>query len=212
MYKSTAKNAWQVPNSKLLVTIQEIHSYNLPSKYNSGIMFDNDNYNVCTTSGNDKYSAVENLIGKINQIADIWWKILQSIKEDTEVKEIFDWWNLPIKRHDYTKSCFKAILKIYEYSNEYEIKNVFLKSREKCKYCACLIGEKNGERIELFKALPNGDKKIALQNLINAITSVGAILEKIQNGAWNALIDTDNPEYKVMQNHFNEPVIEKVGN
>ena len=210
-HQSVNKVAWKIPNSKLLITINEIKSYNQPSSYNAGIMFDGDNYSICTTTGNDKYSAIENLMNKTNQLADLWWEIIQSIKEDAEIKEAMDWWNFPNNNFDFTKDCFKFFVKFNNQPERCEIKNIFLKSKEKCKYCACLIYEKSNNSIELFRAQPNGDKKIALHNLINAVTGIGALLDKIQNGAWEALIDKDNHEYEITRDRFYNPIINKIG-
>lgn len=206
-YTYTESVAWEVPNSQVLITLQEIKSYNNKiSGYFVGIMFKNDKYTVCTLTGDDKYKTIENLMGKTEQIAESWWKIFNNLKSDGEVVEITDWWNLPHQSENFDKKAFMSLFKHY-YQDIDNIKTIFLRSKEKNRYCASL--KLNDEII--FKALPSNDKEIAFKNLKMSILGVGATLEKIQSGAWNALIDTDNPNFLIKRDKFDEKIIEKIG-
>jgi hypothetical protein len=214
---SVVKNAWKVPNSEMLITVNKIPTYY--ESYNCGIMFEKDNYNISITNGENVYTAIEKLIYEINGIADTWWSTFQLMKKDAEIKEITDWWNLPCKGFNFNRECLKSIIEINHKFKDYKIKNIFLKTKiyeknklqETNKYCACIVCENNDYKFELFKAEPSSDKNIAFQNLINTILGVGANLEKIQNGAWNALIDNNNPGYEIKKNKFYQSIIEKIG-
>jgi hypothetical protein len=169
-------------------------------------MFQKCSYAICNLSGDNKFSTIENLIGTIDKIVNSWWTILSNLNFDGEIIEIYDWWNLPHKSNDFDKEAFSTIFNHYQ-DDINNIKTVYLRSKEKNRYCACL---KLNDKI-IFKSLPNNDKYIAFNNLKMNILGVGSNLEKIQSGAWNALIDTDNPEYVIKRNGFYDKVIEKVG-
>ena len=209
--------AWEVPNTRLVIVLRKVNKAALFNRANiviqSNIMFKQSVKSVDLDliynqiEGNDEYQAIENLIAKVLQLSDTWWNVLQSINMNAEVEEINDWWNFPSQNDDYDKKIFKAITKINDsFSKDLlknaSIKNIFYKSQEKGRYCACLIAEVNGIRTEIFRAKPNGDKQYALQNLINSITNVGGYLDKIQNGAWEALIDKDNPNGYIKKDYL----------
>jgi hypothetical protein len=206
--------AWDIPNTRLVITLKKGRAFIGDGvAINAGVLFKSKTNSVeldtiySNVIGDDEYQAIENLIAKSVELSETWWKILQSINKDAEIEDINDWWNLPTSQDDFDKESFKAIAKINHYYNNEEIKTVFYRNKEKCKYCACLIVEKKGIRTELFKAEPNGDKNIALKNLINSITNVAGYLDKIQNGAWEALIDKDNPNSNVVRNIINGNLI-----
>ena len=200
--------AWQVPNSNLLITINEAYSYfQKSSEYRVAIMFTKDNTSICSISGNDKYDAIEKLLGKVNDFSETWWTIFTQLNPNAEIVEINDWWNLPVPSDNIDKEAIKALIQIDNSENK-NIKVVYLRSKEKNRYCASILFN---DKI-IFKAIPHNEKDIAFSNLKMTILGIGANLEKIQNGAWNALIDTENHEYEIKTDRFYEKIIEKVEN
>ena len=195
MKKHNTLKVWEVPNSRIVITLR---NSNILSDIACGVSFKerknskNLSWNVYTVSGEDEFNAIETLLAKTQEASEKWWEILQLIQSsninEIKIKNAIDWWNFPNdKNYDFDKKTFQMLLNL-KYNN---LEIIFLYSKDIRKYCACLYDNTNDNI--LFKASASGLREKALNNLNNVIVTSGAYLDKIQKGAWEALIDRENP-------------------
>lgn len=204
------KSAWNVPNSRVIVTLNK---QNYSDHYVAGIRFKSKYgniklYDIFKVNGNDAFQAMENLIKSVNEMSELWFEIFEIINYNEEIYNFVDWWNAPNNKNDFEFDFFKGLVNLYRLhlvtDKKMELKSILFKNKKY--YCALVDKNCNFDKDKEYHLkeslcffMGNGffDRKEAFNNLKNNFSSTVAFLDKIQTGAWNAMIDTEHPDYKI---------------
>lgn len=196
--------AFEIPNSRFLVTIKETKGYNLTRnsviRYKASLLIKpNLKSSGCETVffvlGETEMNAVEILFEKIVKASEMC-QYLFDIKNNNDIEKVNSFHKLPLIDKDSVRKFISLLLDNYE---QKKYKLVFFKSTDVLKYSAGLTTE---DGLVVFQALANGDKEIAYNNLMNIIYAVGANLEKLQEAVWNIFLDINDTKSVIKTDMF----------
>ena len=208
-----SSQAWDVPNSNLVVNLKKFHEYSwimfgsgTKTLYSAGVsvkrrVSSDVGYSLFNETGEDPYSAFEHLLGRIDKSVDIMFRIIDVCEhpESVETVKVVGYDEPPLKGDDFTMKFFSSIsrmVSLMERSGK-DFKVVMRSRRNETghvtNYGAIYVGDD-----VVFKGLPSYEKNGAIGNVRMAVIGAAAMLEKFQGMAWNVMIDSNDAQYDVV--------------
>ena len=208
-----SSQAWDVPNSNLVVNLKKFHEYSwimfgsgTRALYSAGVsvksrVSSDVGYSLFNETGEDPYSAFEHLLGRIDKSVDIMFRIIDVCEhpESVETVKVVGYDEPPLKGDDFTMKFFSSIsrmVSLMERSGK-DFKVVMRSRRNETghvtNYGAIYVGDD-----VVFKGLPSYEKNGAIGNVRMAVIGAAAMLEKFQGMAWNVMIDSNDAQYDVV--------------
>lgn len=200
--------AWDVPNSNLIVNvIYQPKTFMKPAYYQSGVMIksgisNNISYMVLTGERSDnRFGALENMIGRITSIIETWHGIFDNLSEDVRPSQLSDWWNWPsrIEERDLVNNCFKGVadcdkMRVTKGLTFRNMMSRVLKSDRFAGYVSGIISDDG--KIYYADSIKS-DRQASFLSLTTHLAAVGMMLDKLQDGSWLALVSNDSEDYVV---------------
>ena len=192
--------AWEVPNSDYMVNvIYSPRTLMHKAYYQAGVMKKSAGTNsvshmIFTGLRSDtRFSALENMMARVDSIVRTWQKIMDGVKERECVKTRKDWW---LWGRQPSEKCLSAIALCefagLEYHNEvYRI----MKDDRSIGYASAIV-DGQGDML-WYRDVVKPDEKESFYSLTTSLAIVGSTIDRIQNGSWLAMISHDAEEYSV---------------
>ena len=220
MYKNSENEAWDVPNSNMVVNLATEHESKWTSTrgietktyYSAGVAVKQGknggvSFVLFKEKGETKFNAFENLLAKIDKAAELIFKMIDICEKvnpnDVPVINLQGWEHIPPKDDDFFVSCFSSLSR-----------TLFLMEKSKSDVDVSICRKdyngnvfyygqvKVGNEI-VYKAKPAFEKKDVIKNIMYGYIGAGAMLEKFQDMSWNVMVDSHHPDYKV-DNQYGE--------
>ena len=208
-----SSQAWDVPNSSLVVNLKKfhestwgLHGASIKTLYLAGVsaksrVSSNVGYSMLNETGEDPYSAFEHLLERIDKSVDVMFRIIDVCEHPETVKtvKVVGYDELPFKGDDFTMKFFSSISRmvaLMERSGK-DFRVVMRSQRSEnghvTNYGAIYVGDD-----VVFKGMPAYEKSIAIDNVRMAVIGAAAMLEKFQGMAWNVMVDSNDAQYDVV--------------
>ena len=208
-----SSQAWDVPNSNLVVNLKKFHEYTwdlcgakTKTLYSVGVstksrVSSSVGYSLFNETGEDQYSAFEHLLERIDKSVDVVFRIIDVCEHPESVETVnVVGYDAPIFRgDDFTMNFFSSISRMVALMerNGKDFKVVMRSRRNETghvtNYGAICVGDD-----VVFKGLPAYEKNNAIGNVRMAVIGAADMLEKFQGMAWNVMIDSNDAQYDVV--------------
>ena len=202
MPSTISTQAWEVPNSKFIITLEKMHEIKWvghpnpvkKDEYFSEVgmslkTYETIGYTFFRTRGLDEFNAFENLLGKIDQSVEFIFKMsdwCDSVKPfDIPVKKMLSWEQFPKRDGDFVMDCVSSLsrtLKLMEDKKVEDPTTILCRNEfggNTWYYGQVMIGDEI-----VFKAKPAFDRKEVVGNIKLAYLGSAALLERVQDKAW----------------------------
>ena len=211
MDTAITSQAWDIPHSNMVINItrmnQRIWQYkDFPQYYYiagasiKGNNKDTVGFSLFNEKGEDRFTAFENLLQKVETAASLSFRVLEMC-EDSKLDEIpvvdaRGWDIFPPKEDNFAVTCFSSLSR-FVYLVE--------RTKEDITVSVCKRRGENGHSMScgyvkvgndiVFKSKPSFEKKEVVGNIRDAFTNALGMLHKLQRASWELMIDSDTPDY-----------------
>lgn len=204
-------NGWNVEGSNWVIGLaHHPKTYYSKGGYQAGAMLKR-RFSSCATTYmmfqgevlDTRAAALEDLIRRTGEILVTWNEMYDMVYVEPKVKKSFYWWYFPVVDMDVCiNSCFSTIVqcdkdrRMGNGIGDFKFEVVTVLDDRRCKgYCS--VFSKKQDTI-IGKDTLMKDKDSAVNSMRMHFISCGAMLEKLQSGAFMAFVSNDQPDYKTV--------------
>ena len=221
--RMVSSQAWDVPNSRLVVNLKKLRRFpwedgyvEHPFDYIAGVSLKLSQggsaigYSLFNETGFDPYGAFEALMTKIDRAAELVFKVVDLCAHPEALEFSDERVEEPClsRRSAEAHDRFFAALSKAVRSGGKEVGIRIMRVRES-DGCSVHYGVVAMDGQDLFVGNPSFGKKDVAEDVRMAALGAAAMLEKFQGMAWNVMIDSGDSDYDVVANGNSTTLMKK---